>query len=67
MMDIKISPKNISNIEIQLDDVIYFSNTVPINGSPMGLMTNDVEINKKLKQILENALASIEISLQSNS
>ncbi|KCY20079.1 hypothetical protein J635_3515 [Acinetobacter baumannii 233846] len=40
---------------------------MPINGSPMGLMTNDVEINKKLKQILENALASIEISLQSNS
>ncbi|MCL8351520.1 hypothetical protein M9Y34_13945 [Acinetobacter baumannii] len=67
MMDIKISPSNISNIEIQLDDVTYFSNTVPINGSPMGLMTNDVEINKKLKQILENALASIEISLQSNS
>ncbi|WP_151792470.1 hypothetical protein [Acinetobacter seifertii] len=67
MMDIKISPKNISNIEIQLDDVTYFSNTVPINGSHMGLMTNDVEINKKLKQILENALASIEISLQSNS
>lgn len=65
-MSLENTPKDKSNIEIQLDGVTYYSNTVPIEGSPVGLMTNDVEVNKKLKQILENALASIEISLQSN-
>lgn len=67
MMNFATSNKDKSHIEIQLDGITYFYNTVPAEGSPMGLMTNDVEINKKLKQILENALASIEISLQSNS
>ncbi len=65
-MSLKNTSKDKSNIEIQLDGVTYYSNTVPVEGSPVGLMTNDVEVNKKLKQILENALASIEISLQSN-
>lgn len=53
----------LSSIHIKINDELAFNHNVPIEGTPFGLMTNNIEINKKLKQILENALAQIEVSL----
>ncbi|TNL47919.1 hypothetical protein [Acinetobacter bereziniae] len=56
-----------SSIEIKLGNNVEFQHSVPFDGASYGLMTNNVDTNRKLKQILENALAQIEISLKSNS
>ncbi|MDS7929614.1 hypothetical protein RMB13_08995 [Acinetobacter sp. V102_4] len=54
---------SVSYIEIQLEGKTCFSQNVPIDGTPLGTMTNDASINQKLKQILENALVQINYQL----
>ncbi|PZT84583.1 MAG: hypothetical protein DI627_15220 [Acinetobacter sp.] len=64
-MTIKPLNPELSHIEIRLDGEICFSHTVPIDGSPHGLATNDVPTNLKIKEILEHALGFVDISLKS--
>lgn len=66
-MTVKSLNPELSHIEIRLDGEICFSHTVPIEGSPYGLATNDVPTNIKIKEILERALSFVDISLGSNS
>lgn len=61
------SVENSSSIEIKLGEDTVFSHIVPMAGTMYGTMTNDVPTNLKIKQILENALNQIELSLKSNS
>lgn len=54
------------SVTVHFGDDVVFSHTVPVVGTMYGTMTSDVQTNLKIKQILENALAQIEVSLKSN-
>lgn len=51
------------SIEIKLGDRVVFSRMVPEYGSPSGLATLDIQDNLRVKEILQSALESINLSL----
>lgn len=51
------------SIKIKLGDRVVFSRMVPEYGSPSGLATLDIQDNLRVKEILQSALESINLSL----
>ena len=54
-------------LEIKVGGQVVFSHTVPVEGTPYGVTTNDTATNLKIKNVLENALNQVDITLKSDS